>query len=346
MMIKYIVPFVEAFLLSVFFIAITVYLARKINWEGRQSARHIRAAGKSKVFRVGGIAMVLAFNLAIFLNKDLFISPELYGVMAATFFLMLFGTWDDLKEIIWKFQLFFQISIALMVFIMGVRIYYFTNPIIGSITNLDVGRGVVFSAVLVIAWIVLLINSMNWLDGIDGLSGGVSLIGTLTIFFLSLKPEVNQPPVAIIAIILAGSILGFLIFNFYPSKVLAGTSGSMFMGFTLAALAIFSGTKIATAILVMALPIIDFLWVIGERARNKKSIFKPDKNHLHYKLLELGWSQRKINTLFYLITTIMAVVALNTRAIGKSVTFLLAMVVMAATLVIISRKIKKIGFQK
>lgn len=345
-MIRYIVPFVESFLLSVFFIIVAINLAGKINWEGRQSGRHIHAAGKNPVFRVGGIALVLAFNLAILLNKELFISPELYGVMAATLLIMLFGAWDDFREIIWKFQLFFQVSIALMVFIIGVRIYYVSNPILGSIINLDVGVGVFFSAVLVIIWTVLLINSMNWLDGIDGLSGGVSLIGTLTIFFLSLKPEVNQPPVAIIALILAGSILGFLIFNFHPSKVLAGTSGSMFMGFALATLAIFSGTKIATAMLVLALPIIDFLWVIGERLRSKKSIFKPDKNHLHFKLLELGWSQRKINTFFYSITALMAVVALNTRAIGKSITFLLALAVMAAVLVVISRKIKKVDFQE
>jgi len=345
-MIRYIIPFTESFLLGVFFITAAINLAGKVNWEGRQSARHIHAARQGKVFRVGGIAMVLAFNLAIFLNRDLYISPELYAVMAATFLIMLVGVWDDFREIIWKAQLFFQVAVALMVFIMGVRIYYITNPVAGSIINLNAGVEVFFSAALVIAWIVLLINSMNWLDGIDGLSGGVSLIGVLTIFFLSLKPEVNQPPVAIITMILAGSVLAFLIFNSYPSKVLAGTSGSMFMGFMLAALAIFSGTKIATAILVMALPIIDFLWVIGERIRNKRSIFKADRNHLHYKLMELGWSQRKVSALFYSITAAMAVVALNTRAIGKSITFLLAFVVIAAFLLIISRKIKEIDFQK
>jgi len=344
-MTKYVVPFIESFLLSVFFITIAIYLAGKFNWEGRHSKRHIHA-GNGRDFRVGGIAMVLAFNLAIFLNRDLFISSELYGVMAATFLLMLTGAWDDFREIIWKIQLFFQIAIALMVFIMGVRIYYITNPVLGNIINLDNGLGIVLSVFLVIFWIVLLINSMNWLDGIDGLSGGVSLIGALTIFFLSLKPEVNQPPVAIIAMILTGSILGFLIFNFNPSKILAGTSGSMFMGFSLAILAIFSGTKIATAILVMALPLVDFLWVIGERIKNKKSIFKPDKNHLHFKLLEFGWSQRKIGVIFYLITALLAVVALNTRAIGKSITFLLAFLVIAGFLLIISRKIKKVDFQE
>lgn len=343
---KYIIPFTVSFLLSVLFIVISIYLSGKINWRGRLSERHIHARRNDRIFRTGGIAMILAFNLSILFNKDLFLSPELYGIIIATLLLMVFGTIDDFKEIAWKIQLFFQISISLMVFIVGIRVHYLANPLLGNIINLDNGIGSIFSAVLVIFWIVMVINSMNWLDGIDGLSGGVSFIGALTIFFLSLKPEVNQPPVAIISMIMAGSVLGFLVFNFYPSLVLAGTSGAMFMGFLLATMAIFSGTKIATAILVMALPIIDFLWVIGERLRNKKSIFKPDKNHLHYKLIELGWSQRKVNFLFYAITATMSIVALNTRAIGKSITFFLAAIIITVSLFTINKKIKKLNLQK
>lgn len=340
-MTKYIVPFITAFLLSVFFVVGAIYSAGKINWKGRNSKRHIHINGRKKVFRAGGLAIILAFNLAILLNKDLFISAELYGVMVGTMFILAVGVWDDFREIFWKIQLFFQVAIAIMVFVMGVRIYHITNPVFGGTIGLNGGLGTILSAILVIIWLVLVINSMNWLDGIDGLSGGITLIGSLTIFLLSLKPEVNQPPVAILAMILAGSVLGFLIFNFNPSRILAGTSGSMFMGFSLAILAVFSGTKIATAIMVMVLPIIDFLWVIGERIRNKKSIFKPDKKHLHYKLLELGWSQRKINAFFYLLTLIMAAIALNTRVIGKSITFLAAAFIMALALAAINNKTKR-----
>ena len=340
-MIKYIVPFITAFLLSVFFVMAAIYLAGKINWQGRKAERHIHLSGRKNVFRTGGLAIILAFNLAILINKDLFISPELWGVMAGATLLLIIGVWDDFREIFWKIQLFFQVAIAIMVFVMGVRIYHITNPVFGGTIDLSGGLGTIVSAILVIIWLVLVINSMNWLDGIDGLSGGITLIGSLTVFFLSLKPEVNQPPVAILAMILAGSVLGFLIFNFNPSRILAGTSGSMFMGFSLAVLAVFSGTKIATAIMVMVLPIIDFLWVIGERIRNKKSIFKSDKNHLHYKLLELGWSQRKINAFFYLLTLIMAAIALNTRVIGKSITFFAAAFIMALALAAINNKTKK-----
>jgi len=343
MIIKYLTSFVTTFSLSALFMISAIYLAGKIPWKGRRSERHIHLNSNGKIFRVGGLAMIAAFNLAIFLSKDLFISPELYAVMAATILLMIIGTWDDFEEMDWRVQLFFQVAIAVMIFIMGVKIHFVTNFFSGGIIDLNSGIGILVSAALVIVWIVLVINSMNWLDGIDGLSGGVAFIGALTIFFLSLKPEVNQLPVAILAMILAGSILGFLIFNFNPSRVLAGTSGSMFMGFFLAVLAIFSGTKIATAMLVLALPILDSLWVIGERIKNKKSIFKPDKNHLHHKLLALGWSQRKISVLFYSIAAIMALVALNTRAIGKSISFLFVALVMGAFLVIVSKKINKLN---
>jgi UDP-GlcNAc:undecaprenyl-phosphate GlcNAc-1-phosphate transferase len=188
---------------------------------------------------------------------------------------------------------------------------------------------------------VLLINATNWLDGIDGLSGGVSIISASTILVLSLRSEVNQPPIAIICSIFIGAVLGFLIFNFNPAKIMAGTSGSMFMGFMLAVMAIFAGTKIATALLVMAIPVIDSVWVITERIRKKRSIFRPDKAHLHFKLLDLGWSQKKICFYYYVITVIIAAIALNTRVIGKSITLFLAVLFMTSVSFIINKKLRQ-----
>lgn len=285
--------------------------------------------------------MIVAFNLTILLDKDLKISSELYGVMAGSLILMVVGLWDDLKEIFWKIQLFFQVAVSVLIFIAGVRIYYVTNPWTGGVIKLDSSIGMIFSVFLVIFWIVLIINSINWLDGIDGLSGSITLLSALTIFLLSFRPEVNQPPVAIISLILIGVVLGFLIFNFNPARVLAGTSGAMFMGFLLASLAIFSGTKIATALMVLTIPIIDFIWVIGERMREGKSIFKPDKSHLHYKLLKLGWSQKKVIYYYCLITFLISLVALNTRIIGKGITMILSLIIMFIVLIIIDRKVKE-----
>ncbi len=315
--------------------ALGIFFGKKIKWKERKAERHIH---RSKVLRVGGIAMILAFNLAILLDGDLVITGPLGGVMAATIALMLAGIRDDLREIFWKIQLFYQAAAAIFIFILGVRVYFAVNPLTGEVIHLDSGFGIILSAFLVVFWIVLMINSMNWIDGIDGLSGGVTFIGAMTIFFLSLKAEVNQPPMAILSVILAGASLAFLFFNFNPARVLAGTTGSNFMGFSLAVLAIFAGTKIATSILVMSLPLIDFMWVIAERLKNKKSIFRPDRNHLHHKMLALGWSQKKIALYFYAITILISAVALNTRAIGKGLTLLLSAAVVISALAVISKK--------
>ena len=337
-MLKFLIPFIISFLLSELFLILAIKAGKKIKWRGRTSERHIHQKGK--VFRVGGIAMILAFNITILINKDLFITTELYGFMIASLIILIIGIWDDIKEVYWKIQLFFQIAVAILVFVVGIRIYYITNPLTGGIINLDQGVGILISIFLVIFWVILLTNVMNWLDGIDGLSGGLSFITSITIFFLSLRPEVNQPPVAIITAIFAGSVLGFLIFNFNPSKAMAGTSGSMFMGFGLAIISIFAGTKIATALLVLLVPIIDCLWVIMERIKSGKSVFLPDKKHFHYRLMDLGWSQRKINMIFYAMAIVISIVALHTRALGKGIAMLVVMIVAAGVFICVQRKLK------
>ena len=338
-MIKYLIPFLEAFFLTIFLVFLFMSLAKKIHWRERKDKRHIHQKG---VFRIGGIVMALAFSLIIFLNKDLVMTPELSGFLIASIILLAMGIWDDIKELFWKMQLFFQMAVSLFVFIVGVRIYYITNPFSGGIINLDSGSTVLISLALVVFWVVFVINAINWVDGVDGLSGGISLISVVVIFFLCFRPEVNQPPVAIIASALMGAILGFLVFNFNPARILAGTSGAMFLGFSVAVLAIFSGTKIATASLVLVIPIVDLIWVVGERIKNKKSIFKADKNHLHHKLLEIGWSQRKIALHYYAVTAIIAFVALNTRVIGKSIALLVSVLIMLFACFVIKKRIAEL----
>lgn len=314
------------------------FFLRNKDWTRRDSARHIHSR---QTLRMGGAAMIVAFNLAIILNPDLVISPQLFGAMFASWIILAVGAWDDVREISWESQLFFQVFIAMLVFVFGIRIYGIRNPWAGDIIKLDVGLGIMLAFFIAVLWIVVIINSMNWLDGIDGLSGGIFFICSMAMFVLSLRPEVNQPPMAILSMILAGSALGFLLFNFYPSVMIAGTSGSMFMGFILAVMAIFAGTKVATAILVLSLPIIDFVWVIVERVRHKKSIFKADKNHLHHKLLELGWSQRKITAYYYGITVMITGIALNTRVVGKSLAFMGVFIIVASILFFINKKLAR-----
>ncbi len=336
---KYLIPFLISLTLTVISIYGIIIFTKKTKWLGRVSLRHIHDCNIS---RLGGLVMIVVFDFVILINKDLFITSQLYGFLISNIILLSVCFLDDLREIRWKIQLFSQIAVSVFVFIMGVRIYYVTNPLSGGILKLDSSLGVVFSVALVIFWLVLLMNAVNWADGIDGLSGGIAFITAGAIFFLSFNSEVNQPAIAIMCAILMGTILGFLIFNFYPSKILAGTTGAMFMGFSLAVLAIFAGTKIATSLLVLAIPVVDFFWVIGERIRKKKSIFIPDRNHLHYKLMELGWSQRKVVLIYWIVTGAIACVALNTRAIGKGITLFLVIVIIVGVILFINKKISKL----
>lgn len=328
-------PFLISFIITVVSIALILFLHSKFC--RIQKEKSIKKYCLSSC-RFGGAAIIIGFLFALFLDKNLFLSQQIWGIIFAAILILAFGVFDDFKELEWKTQFFFQVAVAVLIFILGVRVEFITNPF-GGLFFLNSGNHILVGFFIIVLWIVLMINSMNWLDGVDGLSGGISLIGVITIFFLSLKPEVNQPPAGIISMALSGAFLGFLIFNFYPSKILAGTSGSMFMGFALAALAVFAGTKIATALLVLAIPIINAVWVIGERIKSGKSIFKSDGSHFHYKLLELGWSPRKISLLFYSITALIAIVALNTRAIGKMITMILVSAIIVSYFIFIKKKL-------
>lgn len=328
-------PLLASFAICASLLLAFIFLGKFFSFsDSRRSDRHLHKIG---TLRFGGIAIILSFIAVLVFDNHLVIGQSLLAVILASIAILVFGTFDDVRQLSWKVQLFFQVFIVVLVYVAGVKLSYVTNPF-GGIFLLEnffwQGIGLIFS----VAWIVFLMNAMNWIDGVDGASSGMTLIGAVTVFFLSLRPEVNQPPVAIICAAFVGAILAFLFLNFYPAKILAGTSGSMFMGFILGVVAIFAGAKIATTLLVLVVPIIDAIWVIGRRMKAGDSIFKPDKRHLHFRLLEIGWSVKKICFFCYLITALVALVALNTRAIGKTLTLLIIIGMMFAVYAYISRK--------
>lgn len=329
--------FLSPFLISLASAVVLLFFLsrKKITGNPRTSHRHIQ---DRNISRLGGIAVILSFVAALFLDKKLVIDAPLAGIIIVSIAILIFGILDDFKELSWKTQLVFQVLIVAFAYSMGAKLSYISNPF-GGIIIFNGIKGYVIGLAIAIVWIVFIMNAINWLDGIDGVSGGISIICALTIFILSIKPEVNQPPIGIITAALIGGILAFLLFNFYPAKIIAGTSGAMFMGFILAILAIFAGAKIATTLLVLAIPIIDAWWVIFERLKNKKSVFMPDKRHLHFKLLNLGWSQRKICIFYYAVTLLIAIIALNTRAMGKIMTFVIFSFVLVSISFIIRSKL-------
>jgi len=302
--------------------------------DARTDSRHSHKKGIS---RFGGVALIMSFLVAIFLDKNLVISAPLLGVLIASVLILFLGVIDDIKQVSWKLQLFSQLLIVILIYVMGVRLQYITNPF-GGVLLFNTGLGSIVGFIISACWILFIMNAMNWIDGDDGVVGGVTFIGVISIFFLSLRPDVNQPPIAIITMTLAGGLLAFTFFNFHPAKIMAGTSGSVFMGFVLSVLAIFAGAKIATTLLVLTVPIVDAIWVIGERLKVGDSIFSADKKHLHFRLREIGWSSKQICMFYYFITALVAFFALNASTAGKGVIFIVIALMMIALLFAVRRK--------
>lgn len=274
------------------------------------------------------MVVIAVFVLLVLLDGNLVMTKPIAGILAGGLLILIFGLWDDLKSLSWKWQLLFQIIVALVAISFGVRSEYIANPFGGVISlNLPdiyfIPARIATQSVaggLYTLYFILFINSLNWLDGIDGLSGSVTLTALGVIFFLSLLPHINQPAVAILAAIAGGAVAGFLVFNWHPAKIIAGTSGAWFFGFLLASLSIFAGAKIATVLMAALVPILDMARVVWERHRAGQPVFfGKDGRHLHDKLVKLGWSEGWIALSVCALSALSGFAALMLGAIGKMV---------------------------
>lgn len=347
MFLLYFLPFFLSFIISAFLTWLLIGISKKLNFSFKKDS--LRAWDK-KISRLGGIAIIFSFAIAIIINPDLVFSLQLIGFLFGAALILAFGIFDDFFSLSPPKQFLFQVLLSLIIIFSGVKIDYLANPLGGAIRldGLMVSIGSasfsVWGSAFIIFWIVFLINSLNWADGLDGLLAGVGAIGAISLFFLSVSSLVNQPPLGIISIVFLGAILGFAIFNFYPAKIFMGTSGAVFVGFSLAVISIYSGAKLATLILVLSVPILDALWVIIKRFRSGKSIFLGDYSHLHYRLLDLGFSARQIVLFYYFISAFFAFLAFQINSFGKIIVFSVFAAVMAIILAGVSViSDKKIG---
>lgn len=316
--------------------------------------------------RLGGVAIVLAFLLVTIaysfasprfhfgLEKLLIFDQKMVGVWAGALILLIVGIIDDIRGVKPLSKLFWHIVAASLVVCFGLNISYIRLPfgehleLTGTILTYSLWglkiQFVLWANLVTIFWIVLLINTMNFLDGLDGLAGGVSAIAGLVIFFLSLS--LGQTASALLAIIFSGCVLGFIPWNFNPAKIFMGDSGSMFLGFMLGVLSVISGGKVATAFLVLGIPVLDVGWVAFRRLMSGQSPFQADKYHLHHRLITAGLTQRQAVIMLYLVSAIFGVVAIFSQTEGKVYAFMWLLLVMGAlaiTLIVLEyiKKAKK-----
>lgn len=307
----YFFPFFFAFLASGVGIAGILFLHKRfLLFRGKRIERG-REGGKN-VSRLGGVAAGLAFLATLFLDPSLVLTRDIWGLVAGCFGMLLVGWWDDVRPMGWKGQLAAQAGIvsAILLFF-GVSLHDIPNPFGGRI--FFEGALLYVGVIVSIGWFLLIINALNWSDGIDGVAPGVVVLSALAFFALSLRPEVYQPPVAILALALLGAYLALFISNMHPAKIFSGTAGVCVAGFAIAYLSLFAGAKLATALVVLTIPIADLLRVVLVRYRSGVPVALPDARHVHYRFLRSGWSERGAS--FFLLT-VAAVAAFSTLVFG------------------------------
>lgn len=340
----YVIAFAASFLLS---LALTPLIRNYALKQGILAHPGDRSVHIKPVPYLGGLAIFGSFLItaSIFLP----FGRQLAALLLAATVLAVVGAIDDIRGLSPWSRLGWQTLAACIALAGGIGITTISSPF-GGVIDLTWGRFAVELAgfefhitpianALSIIWMVGMVNVINFLDGLDGLASGVSGIAALSIFALALTPQVNQPLVALLAILLAGSTLGFLPFNFYPAKIFMGDSGSYFLGLMLAMLAIYSGGKLATVLLVLGFTVIDALWAAIRRIRKGVHPFSADREHLHHLLLQAGLSQRRAVVALYLLAGLFGSIALVSERFHKFI----ALIVLVVVVVVLIASLIKIG---
>lgn len=294
---EYLIPFITATFISLVMTPITKKIAYKL--KAIDIPKDERRVHKKPIPLLGGLAIYIATIIAmvIFLPLD----KTTFSIIVGSSIIVISGIIDDTKDLSPKMKLLFQIIAAIILIIGDVKIEFITNPFKGGLVYL---KG--FSIPLTIFWVVGITNTVNLIDGLDGLAAGVSLIASMSLFFVASRFE--YVPIMIMSLVLAGSCLGFLPYNFNPAKIFMGDTGALFLGFMLAVISIEGVMKsvatiaIVVPIIILGLPIFDTTFAIFRRLLNGRPIMEADKGHLHHKLLQRGLSQRQTVLILYAIS--------------------------------------------
>lgn len=332
---------VIAYLIGVCLVPLVISFSKK---EGLVDVPNERKIHTKPISRIGGVAIwastMLTFLCLVFLSYYPY-GSLLSGILLGSSLMFLLGLVDDIYNLNAKFKLFIQISIATLVYLLGVQIN--SIPFFGGI---DLGW---LSYPITMLWIVGISNALNFIDGVDGLAGSVVTINAITLAIIAVSMTPPNPMSALIGFILAGSMLAFLTYNFNPAKIFMGDSGALFSGFLLATISITGVMKAATLaillpFLVLAVPIMDITFSSFRRISKGKSPFVADAEHIHHKLLHAGFSQKKtvvILTSVAIIAGALASLLMGSNTIKHYFIYIVAIVIIMLLLNLIKVLTKK-----
>ncbi len=308
---------------------------------------HERRVNITPVPRGGGVAVAIAFLVvvaALFVADatvglwgplDALTRPEIAALLMGGAAAVLVGLIDDRFDLRARWQFGGQLLVALVPVGLGITVGAIANPFGPGAIRLEG----VFGAIFVVVWTGGMINSINFIDGLDGLSSGVALIAVVTLGIISVTGPATEPVVALVCVTLAGALLGFLRWNFHPASIFIGTSGVMFLGYTLALLSILGSAKVAVALLVLGVPIIDTFYIIVRRLSRGRSPFSADRGHIHHRLLDLGLTHTQTVLLIYAICAGLGALSLVLSGSGQLYAFMGAFLVFGIVILLLDRAV-------
>jgi UDP-GlcNAc:undecaprenyl-phosphate GlcNAc-1-phosphate transferase len=331
-----------AFVLALIFTPLARWLGLRFGVVAVPGGRRLH---QGVVSRLGGIPIYVAFVIAVLASQLLVVDPwraalplgsafqvlrfdskelfRLIGLIGGGTIIFILGLIDDWRELSPIPLYLAQIFAAAFAIAFLILIEYVSNPFTGKETD----PFPYFVTVTVsLFWLGWMMNTVNWLDGLDGLAAGVAAIACVILFLnAAWRLEPAQYSVALLPLALLGATLGFLPYNFAPAKIFLG-SGAYFLGFVLGALSIIGGAKMAAILLVMGLPLLDFVWQVVNRLAHGQNPLRGDRGHLHFRLQDLGLSHRQIVLGYYIFSAAFGGLAL---AIPSRLYKLIALGVMA-----------------
>jgi len=303
-MLRLAVALVAALIVGLVMTAAAKVIAPKVGAVDKPNARKVH---QKLMPRMGGLGIYCGFMVGALIYAGL--DSRVLGLLLSTTIVFCVGLVDDIKGISPKVKLLGQLIAAIIFVAFGGYVKYLTNPFGGDLLFVEF-----LGIPITILWLVGISNAVNLIDGLDGLAGGVSAISAFTMAIVALMAGQNLT--AALCLCLIAAIIGFLRYNFNPASIFMGDSGSLTLGFVLAALSIMGFAKGATVvalilpILILGIPIFDTFFAIVRRAKEHKPIFEADKGHLHHRLLMLGFSHRETVTIIYAVTLLMGFVAI------------------------------------
>jgi UDP-GlcNAc:undecaprenyl-phosphate/decaprenyl-phosphate GlcNAc-1-phosphate transferase len=312
--VAFVIVFVLSLGISAAIIPLLDRLGRRWKIVAIPGGRRQSEGDQQRLSKLGGVSLYIGFTVTVLLMQllpvprlDPYEVIRLVGLLLGGTIIFISGLLDDIYHFSSFPQFLGQFLAAGIAILFQIFIEMLNNPFSGQQTD---PWPFIVTVTLSFFWLVGMMNTMNWLDGVDGLAGGVAFIAGAMLFINSaFRVQPPQTSVSLLPLALMGCSLGFVLYNFYPARIFMG-GGAVYLGYLLGTLSIIGGAKMATILLVMGLPLVDVGWQVVNRLRQGRSPFEGDRGHVHFRLVDMGVSQRWIALVYYLFCSFFGILTL------------------------------------